>query len=81
MATFPKNSITIDFFGNTFYSDYDYGAGDDTGIYWASKETYSKKTMLFFTTAMEKSISGKFDYGNKLRSSQSFNFKKMLYCM
>lgn len=34
VASFPKNSITIDIFGNTFYRDYDFGAGDDTGVYW-----------------------------------------------
>ena len=31
--------------------------------------------MLFYTSSMEKSILGKFDFGKKLRSSQSFNFK------
>ena len=78
VATFPKNSITVDIFGNTFYRNYDYGAGDDTGAYWNSKVEYSKELMLFFTTAMEKSIFGKFDYGNKLRSSQSFDFTMQL---
>ena len=34
--------------------------------------------MLFFTTSMKKSISGKFDFGNKLRSSQSLNFNMKL---
>ena len=78
VASFPKNSITIDIFGNTFYRNYEYGAGDDTGVYWNSKVEYSKEIMLFFTTAMEKSIFGKFDYGNKLRSSQSFDFTMQL---
>lgn len=78
VATFPKNSITVDIFGNTFYRNYDYGAGDDTGAYWNSKVEYSKELMLFFTAAMEKSIFGKFDYGNKLRSSKSFDFTMQL---
>jgi len=78
VASFPKNSITIDIFGNTFYRDYDFGAGDDTGVYWDNEKKYSKETMLFFATSMEKSISGKFDFGKKLRSSQSFNFKMKL---
>ena len=78
VASFPKNAITIDIFGNTFYRDYDFGAGDDTGVYWNSEKNYSKETMLFFTTSMEKSIAGKFDYGNKLRSSQSFDFNMKL---
>ncbi|WP_101955437.1 restriction endonuclease subunit S [Tenacibaculum finnmarkense] len=78
VATFPKNSITIDIFGNTFYRNYDYGAGDDTGVYWNDKTEFSKETMLFFASSMEKSIFGKFDYGNKLRSSKSLNFKMKL---
>ena len=74
VASFPKNSITIDIFGNTFYRNYDFGAGDDTGVYWDNEKNYSKETMLFFAASMEKSISRKFDFGNKLRSSQSLNF-------
>ena len=34
VASFPKNAITIDIFGNTFYRNYAFGAGDDTGVYW-----------------------------------------------
>ncbi len=78
VASFPKNSITVDIFGNTFYRNYDFGAGDDTGVYWSDEREYSKETMLFFTTSMEKSISGKFDFGKKLRSSQSLDFKMKL---
>jgi hypothetical protein len=78
VAKFSKNSITIDIFGNTFYRNYDFGAGDDTGVYWSDKKQYSQKTMLFFATSMEKSISGKFDFGNKLRSSQSLGFTMKL---
>ncbi len=78
VASFPKNSITIDIFGNAFYRNYSFGAGDDTGVYWNTKKEYSKELMLFFTTSMEKSIFGKFDYGNKLRSSQSLDFKMKL---
>ncbi len=78
VATFPNNSITIDIFGNTFYRNYSFGAGDDTGIYWNSEKTYSERTMLFFATAMEKSVVGKFSYAKKLRSSQSLNFQMKL---
>lgn len=78
VASFPKNSITIDIFGNTFYRNYDFGAGDDTGVYFSNEKEYSKESMLFFTTSMKKSISGKFDFGNKLRSSQSLNFNMKL---
>ncbi len=78
VASFPKNSITIDIFGNAFYRGYSFGAGDDTGVYWSDDKNYSKETMLFFTTTMGKSISGKFDFGKKLRSSQSLGFKMKL---
>ena len=78
IALFSKNSITIDIFGNSFYRNYDFGAGDDTGIYWNSEVQYPKETMLYFTTAMEKALFGKYSYGKKLRSSQSFNFKMQL---
>lgn len=78
VASFPKNSITIDIFGNTFYRNYDFGAGDDTGVYWNDKREYSKEVMLFFAASIEKSIHGKFDFGKKLRSSQSFNFTMKL---
>lgn len=78
IAKFPANSITIDIFGNTFYRNYSFGAGDDTGVYWNNKIKYSTKVMLFFACAMEKSVRGKFSYGNKLRSSQSLDFKMQL---
>lgn len=75
VASFPKNSITIDIFGNTFYRNYPFGAGDDTGVYWSSNTQYTENQMLFFSTSMNKSIKGLFSYGNKLRSSQSLNLK------
>ena len=78
VVSFPKNSITVDIFGNTFYRSFEYGAGDDTGVYWNNKKNYSKETMLFLSASMKKSIAGKFDFGKKLRSSQSLNFKVIL---
>jgi len=78
VASFPKNSITIDILGNTFYRDYAFGAGDDTGVYWNDSINYSRKEMLFMSTSMEKSLLGQFDFGKKLRSSQSLNFKMKL---
>ncbi|HUN00760.1 MAG TPA: restriction endonuclease subunit S [Halothiobacillus sp.] len=78
VAFFPKNSITIDIFGNTFFRDYEFGAGDDTGVYWSDENNYSKKVMLFFSISMGRSIEGKFDYGNKLRSSESLDLKILL---
>ncbi|MBF0750918.1 MULTISPECIES: restriction endonuclease subunit S [unclassified Pasteurella] len=78
VATFPRNSITIDIFGNAFYRSYDFGAGDDTGVYWNDESELSKGMMLFLTKSSEKALAGKFSYGKKLRSSQSLNFKMQL---
>lgn len=78
VVEFPKNSITLDIFGNAFYRNYDFGAGDDTGVYWNTDTVYSKETMLFLTASMKRSIFGKFSYGKKLRSSQSLNIRMKL---
>ncbi len=78
IARFPKNAITIDIFGNAFYRDYEFGAGDDTGVYWNEKNVYSKNVMLFLTATMRKSLKNKFSYGKKLRSSQSLKIKMKL---
>ena len=74
VASFPKNAITIDIFGNTFYRNYAFGAGGDTGVYWNDATAYSSNAMLFFAVAMQKSMMGRFSYGKKLRSSQSEDF-------
>jgi SOS-response transcriptional repressor LexA len=74
VASFPANSITVDIFGNTFYRDYAFGAGDDTGVYWNDNIQYSRRAMLFIAALIGKSLEGKYSYGHKLRSSQSHNF-------
>lgn len=73
VASFPKNSLTVDIFGNTFYRSYAFGAGDDTGVYWSDQRDYSHSTMLFFVAVISKALSGKYSYGHKLRSSQSLD--------
>lgn len=78
IAVFPKNSITVDIFGNAFYRNYVFGAGDDTGVYWNDSEVYSPETMLFFTMSMGKAMHGMFSFGKKLRSSQSLNLTMQL---
>jgi len=77
-ALFPENTITIDIFGNTFYRNYAFGAGDDTGVYWSEGKRYSKEVMLFLAAAMQCTVKGIFSYGKKLRSSQSLDFKMWL---
>lgn len=78
VAYFPKNSITVDIFGNVFYRNYNFGAGDDTGVYWNDERIYSKEQMIFFTASMRKSLFNKFSYGKKLRSSESYDIQTML---
>ncbi len=78
IARFPKNSITMDIFGNTFYRPYEFGAGDDTGVYWNEKENFSSQVLLFLAIAMQKAVMGKFSYGKKLRSSKSRDLKMEL---
>ena len=78
IASFPKNSITVDIFGNTFYRNYNFGAGDDTGVYWNDEKHYSENMMLYFASSIYRSLAGKFNYGNKLRSSESYNIEIFL---
>lgn len=78
VASFPANSITVDIFGNTFYRNYAFGAGDDTGVYWNTAKEYSETQMLFLTSMIERALLGKFSFGHKLRSSQSFDLKVTL---
>lgn len=78
VACFPANSITVDIFGNTFYRNYAFGAGDDTGVYWNTEVVYPERVMVFICAAMRKSLLGKFSFGKKLRSSQSYNLKMLL---
>lgn len=77
VAYFPKNSITVDIFGNVFYRNYNFGAGDDTGVYWNDERIYSKEQMIFFAASMQKSLFNKFSYGKKLRSSESYDIQTM----
>lgn len=75
VQVFPANSITVDIFGNVFYRSYEYGMGDDTGAFWNASNYISQKSMLFIASVMQKFLSGKFDYGHKLRSSRSHDFE------
>ncbi len=78
VRVFPKNSLTVDIFGNVFYRSYEYGMGDDVGAYWNADNNIPKFAMLYIATTIQKYLSGKFDFGHKLRSSQSLNFKIQL---
>ncbi|WP_081168307.1 restriction endonuclease subunit S [Lactococcus garvieae] len=78
VRSFPKNSLTIDIFGNTFYRDYEFGAGDDTGVFWNDHNKFSKNQMLFLSTVINIFLAGKYDFGHKLRASQTSNFEVSL---
>lgn len=79
---YPDNSLTIDIFGNVFYRNYIYGISDDVGAYWNTKESKNKPTrkneMLFVGAALQRSLSGMFSYGSKLRSSKSHDLECQL---
>ena len=75
VRSFPKNSLTIDIFGNTFYRDYAFGAGDDTGVFWNDNDKFDKYQMLFLTAMINKALAGKYDFGHKLRASQTTDFE------
>ena len=75
---FPKNSLTIDIFGNSFYRSYDFGASDDVGVFWNDAVKFDKYQMLFLTAVINKALSRKYDYGHKLRASQTTNFEILL---
>ncbi|MBC1537727.1 restriction endonuclease subunit S [Listeria seeligeri] len=77
---FPENSITIDIFGNTFYRGYEFGAGDDTGVFWNESLT-DKLALLYIQTVIGKSLIGKYDFGYKLRASQTHKFELLLPCV
>lgn len=78
VSKFPSNSITIDIFGNCFYRNYEFGAGDDTGVYWNDSIQLDENSMLFLTSSMEKTLQRFCSYGQKLRSSKAGGFKMRL---
>ncbi|NYS33241.1 restriction endonuclease subunit S [Streptococcus danieliae] len=74
VRVFPRHSLTIDIFGNTFYRSYEFGAGDDTGVFW-NGQIDNPRSLLFIQTIIGKSLSGKYDFGHKLRASQTHDFE------
>jgi hypothetical protein len=78
VAKFPRNSITVDILGNTFYRSFSFGAGDDTGVYWNESKPYSEAVMLYIAAAIGKALTGRYNFGYKLRSSKSHDIKVQL---
>lgn len=75
---FKANAITIDILGNVFYRDYDFGASDDVGVFWNEHKLFNKEIMLFICASIQKSLMGRFDFGNKLRASRAFDLPCLL---
>lgn len=67
---YPSNAITMDVFGNVFYRDYKFGASDDVGVYYNTKDSYTSYQMLFIATAFQKKI-GELAFNNKIRASKT----------
>lgn len=80
LVVFPSNSITIDIFGNAFVREYEFGAGDDTGVYWNEGVAYTRRALIFIAASINRALRGRFSFGNKLRSSRSFDLPIMLPC-
>ena len=78
VPTFPKNSITVDIFGNVFYRDYIFAASDDVGVLWNDDNHFNSYHMLYLASAIKVSLAGMFDYGRKLRISQVKPYKVYL---
>lgn len=74
---FQSNSITIDIFGNTFYRSYPFAASDDVGVFWSDKKINSD-AMIYISAVISKTLKGRFDFGNKLRASETYDFKFVL---
>jgi len=72
---FPKDTITIDMFANTFYRNYQYSA-DDNILVLFDKEKIPPKAKLFIVNLINKVLSRKFSYGKQYRMG-SFNQTKI----
>ena len=68
---FPKDTITIDMFANTFYRNYDYSA-DDNILVLFDKEIIPSNAKLFIVNLINKVLSSGFSYGKQYRMG-SFN--------
>ena len=63
---FPKDTITIDMFGNVFYRNYEYSA-DDNILVLFNKEPMNPNIKLFIATQINRILFNKFNYGKQFR--------------
>ena len=72
---FPKDTITIDMFANTFYRDYDFSA-DDNILVLSDINKIPSKAKHFIVSLINNKLQNKFSYGKQYRMG-SFNQTKI----
>jgi Type I restriction modification DNA specificity domain len=74
---FPADTITIDMFANTFYRNYFYSA-DDNILVLFDKKIMPAKAKFFIVSLINKTVYGKFSYGNQFRMGSFYQIKIQL---
>lgn len=69
---FPKNSLTIDMFGNTFYRNYEFGADDHVAVLYHSENLYNKRVLQYIQVCINKKIIGKYSYSRNFYVSDAY---------
>jgi len=72
---FPKDTVTIDMFGNVFYRDYSYSA-DDNILVLFEKVVIPPEAKIFIVSLINKSLCSKFSYSKQYRM-RSFDETKI----
>lgn len=65
-----ENFISVNFFGDVFYHPYKASVEMKVHVLKLENAEFSNKSGLYFATAIKKSLSNKFGYGNQLSSSK-----------
>ena len=73
VEVFPKNSLTVDMFGTVFYRSHEYGADDHIAVIYNAGGAYSRESLLYMGTCIEKCISGKFSYSRNFYASDAYD--------
>ena len=70
--------LTIDMFGNCFYRDYEYKADDNILSFSCNM---NREISLFVASAVNKSVSKKYNYGNQFRLNSYMKTEIFLPCL
>lgn len=68
---FPKNTLTIDMFGNTYYRGYLFGADDHVTVLHDSKDRLTKEVLQYIQPNIEETIKGKYSYSKNFYASDA----------